>query len=89
VAFRSSGFAIIWRWRSSGSEDLSGNMFSRRRLGQVGCESDDANSKVYQAFLKFDGFGLRVSHECFFVHISFSTFHWWLTERFSSMTNEQ
>ena len=50
---------------------------------------DYANGKVYQAFLKFDGFGLRVSHECFFVYILFSTFHWWLTERFSSMTNEQ
>jgi hypothetical protein len=44
-------------------------MFSRGRFGQVGCKSDDSNGKVYQAFLKFDGFGLRVSHGWFFVHI--------------------
>ena len=74
MAFRSSGLTIIWSWRSSGSEDLSGNMFSRGRLGQVGCKSDDSNGKVYQAFLKFDGLGLRVPHGCFFVHISFFVF---------------
>jgi len=49
-------------------------MFARWRFGQVGCESDDANSKVYQAFLEFEGFGLRVPHGCFFVYISFFDF---------------
>ena len=65
MAFRSSSLTIIWSWRNSGSEDLSGNMFSCGRFGQVGCKSDDSNGKVYQAFLKFDGFGLRVSHRLF------------------------
>ncbi len=74
MAFRPSGLTIIWRGRSSGPEDLSGDMFARGRLWQVGCKSDDTNGKVYQAFLKFDGFGLRVSHGCFIVRISFFVF---------------